>query len=59
MNQELLTRAKAAKSPEELLKIAQENGMSEFTEESAKEYFELINKSGELSDGDYGVRGRA
>ncbi len=50
MNQELLTRAKAAKSPEELLKIAQENGMSEFTEESAKEYFELINKSGELSD---------
>lgn len=50
MNEELLKKAKAASSPEELLKIAKENGMTDFTEENAKAYFENMHKSGELSD---------
>ena len=50
MNNEILAKARAAKSPEELLKLAQDNGMSEFTEESAKAYFEVMHKSGELAD---------
>ena len=50
MNQELLKKARAAKSPEELLQLAHENGMSDFTEENAKGYFEVMHKSGELAD---------
>ncbi len=50
MNQELINRAKAAKSPDELLKMAHESGMEDFTEESAKAYYDLLHKSGELSD---------
>ena len=50
MNKELLAKAKSAKSPEELIGIAKENGM-ELTEESAKAYFELLSpKTGEISD---------
>ena len=50
MNKELLTKAKTAKSPEELIGIAKENGV-ELTEESAKAYFELLNpKTGEIAD---------
>ena len=45
MDQELLTRAKAAKTAEELLTLAKENGM-ELTEAEAKTYFDLL----ELSD---------
>ena len=50
MNNEILEKAKAAKSPEELLKIAHEIGMSEFNEENAKVYFNAINNRGELAD---------
>lgn len=50
MNNEILAKAKAAKSPEELLKLARENDISDFTEENAKAYFEAIHKSGELVD---------
>ena len=50
MNEEILAKARAAKSPEELLKLAQDNGMSEFNEENAKAYFEVMHHSGELSD---------
>ena len=50
MNEELLAKARAAKSPEELLKTARENGMGGFTEENAKICFERLHKSGELSD---------
>ena len=50
MNNELLAKAKGAKTPEELLAIAKENG-TELTEESAKAYFELLHpKTGEISD---------
>ena len=50
MNKELLAKAKSAKSPEELIGIAKENGM-ELTEESAKAYFELLSpKTGEIAD---------
>ena len=55
MNQELLSKARAAKTPEELLQLAHENGMEYFTEENAKAYFDILNnggdkKSGELAD---------
>ena len=47
---ELIEKAKSAKTPEELMALAKENGM-ELTEESAKAYFEQLNpKTGELSD---------
>lgn len=47
---ELMKKAEAAKSPEELLSIAKENGIEDFTEENAKAYFAQLHKSGELSD---------
>ena len=47
--QEQLAKAKAAKSAEELLALAKENGM-ELTEEEAKNYFEQWHKEGELAD---------
>ncbi len=46
---ELIAKAKLAKSPEELIAIAKENG-TELTEESANAYFEQFHKTGELSD---------
>ena len=48
-NNELIEKARAAKSAEELMAIAKENGM-EMTEEEAAEYFAQLHKSGELSD---------
>ncbi len=50
MNQELITKAKAAKSVEELLELAKASGV-ELSEEQAKEYFAKLNPTkGELSD---------
>ncbi len=50
MEKELIFKAKQAKTPEELIAIAKENGM-EMTEERAKTYFEQLNPTtGELSD---------
>ena len=50
MNTELIAKAKHAKSPEELLALAKENGI-ELTEESAQAYFNQLNpKTGELAD---------
>ena len=47
---ELIEKAKSAKTPEELMALAKENGV-ELTEESAKAYFEQLNpKTGELAD---------
>ena len=46
---ELIEKAKQAKFAEELLTLAKENKI-ELSEEEAKEYFERLNKSGELSD---------
>ena len=46
---ELLEKAKQAKSPEELLILAKENG-EELTEDSAKAYFDQLHKTGELTD---------
>ena len=48
--QELLEKAKRAKSAEELLILAKENGM-EMTEEEAKAYYAQLNPvSGEIAD---------
>lgn len=46
---EQLTKAKQAKSVEELLTLAKENGM-ELTEEEAAKHFAEWHKEGELSD---------
>ena len=39
---ELIEKAKSAKTPEELMALAKENGM-ELTEESAKAYFDRLH----------------
>ena len=50
MNTELIAKAKEAKSPEELMALAKENGI-ELTEEAASTYFNQLNpKMGELAD---------
>ena len=50
MNEEMIAKAKEARSVEELIALAKENGV-ELTEEDAKMYFEQLNaKKGELSD---------
>ena len=46
---ELIAKAKAAKSAEELLALAKENNV-ELTEEEAKTYFEQLNANGAVSD---------
>ena len=47
---ELIEKAKSAKTPEELMALAKENG-AELTEESAKAYFDRLHpQTGELSD---------
>ena len=46
---ELYLKAKEAKTAEELLAMAKENGV-ELCEAMAKSYFEQLHKSGELSD---------
>ena len=46
---EQLTKAKAAKSAEELIALAKENGI-EISEEAAAKYFAELNKEGELAD---------
>lgn len=50
MNEELLKKTREAQSPEELLKLAHENGMPEFTPENAIEYYAIMHRSGEISD---------
>ena len=50
MNQELITKAKAAKSVEQLLELAKASNV-ELSEEQAKDYFAKLNPTkGELSD---------
>lgn len=48
-HEELIIKAKAAKSAEELLAIAKENGL-EVCIEDAQKYIEMNSKSGEISD---------
>ena len=50
MNEEILAKARAAKSPEELLNVMRGIGEEDFSEEAAKMYFNFLHKSGELSD---------
>ena len=46
---ELIAKAKAAKSAEELFALAKENNV-ELTEEAAKTYFEQLSANGAVSD---------
>lgn len=46
---ELIAKAKAAKSPEELFELAKENNV-EITEEEAKTYFEQLHTNAAVSD---------
>ena len=48
LNKELLAKAKEAKTPEELIALAKENGM-ELTEESAKAYLDLLHPQTSLT----------
>ena len=48
---ELISKAKAAKSAEELLALAKENNV-ELTEQEAKTYFEQLNANDTVSDDD-------
>ena len=48
-NNELIAKAKEAKSAEELLVLAKENSI-ELTEEQAQELFDRLHSIGELSD---------
>ena len=55
MNEEMIAKAKEAKSVGELIALAKENGI-ELNEEDAKAYFEQLNvKKGELSDDELDV----
>ncbi len=49
--EELIAKLKEAKSSDEILALAKENGI-ELDEEKAKELFNQLNASGELSDDD-------
>lgn len=49
INEELMAKARAAKSVEELLALAKENDV-ELTEEKANYFFRKMNQSGELED---------
>mgnify|MGYP002729161089 FL=1 len=50
LKKELLAKAKNAKTPEELIALAKENG-TEMTEESAEAYYNLLHpQNGEVSD---------
>ena len=51
---ELIAKAKAAKSTEELLALAKANNV-ELTEEEAKTYFEQLNANGAVSDDELGA----
>jgi predicted ribosomally synthesized peptide with nif11-like leader len=52
LNHEMIEKAKAAKTAEELLELAKANGV-EMTADEAKTYFAQLNpKSGELDDDD-------
>ena len=51
---ELIAKAKAAKSAEELLALAKANNV-EMTEEEAKTYFEQLNANGAVSDDELGA----
>ena len=48
-NEELMAKARAANSAKELMALAKENEI-ELSEQEANDYFEQMNKSGELSE---------
>lgn len=48
-HEELILKAREAKSVEELMTLAKENDI-DLTEESAKAYYEKLQKTGEVSD---------
>ena len=50
LNQELIEKVRAAKSPEELLALARENGIANFTGTDAQACFRQKPQTGELSD---------
>ena len=50
MNEEILAKARTARSPDELFKMAKDSGFDGFTEENARGYFDLLHQSGEIAD---------
>lgn len=49
-NYELVRKALAAKSPEELLKVAKDNKIGDINERNVKAYFDALSTWGELND---------
>ena len=49
MNEEMILKAKEARSAQELYALAKQNGI-EMTEESAEAYYQQLRKIGEISD---------
>lgn len=49
MNEELLKKAKKAKTAEELCSLAEENGIT-LSKEEAQEYFNSLSKNGDIRD---------
>ncbi len=50
MTEEMLAQAREAQSAEELLQLAKDNGMDEFTMEDAEDLYAQMHVSGEMSD---------
>ena len=50
MSEEILAKARKARSPDELFKMVKDSGFDGFTEENARGYFDLLHQSGEIAD---------
>ncbi len=50
MTEEMIAKAREAQSVEELLQLAKDNGMDEFTMEDAEDLYAQMHASGEMSD---------
>ncbi len=50
MTEEMIAKAREAQSAEELLQLAKDNGMDEFTMEDAEDLYAQMHASGEMSD---------
>ncbi len=50
MTEEMIAKAREAQSAEELLQLAKDNGMEEFTMQDAEDLYAQMHASGEMSD---------
>ncbi len=50
MTEEMISKAREAQSAEELLQLAKDNGMDDFTMQDAEDVYAQMHASGEMSD---------